>query len=147
MKTGKGRDVDNHLVLYDVIGTLARRRFQDAEKWFATLGLNHTEARLLNLVHQEGGDVAQDVLSGMIFIDRTNVGRALKSLEASGYIERRKGESDKRTYMVRITAKGRKIIAEIGKLRKKMAKGFFGDLSADDAGRILRLLEKSVELG
>jgi len=145
MKNAKGSDLDNHLALYDLIGTLARRRFQDAERWFAGLGLNHTEARLLNLVSQQKGEVAQDVLSGMIFIDRTNVGRALKSLEAAGYIERRKGEADKRTYMVRITAEGRKVIASIGKLRKRMAREFFSDLSAEEAGRILGLLEKSLE--
>ena len=35
--------------LFDMIGELARRRYQMAEGCFSALGLNHTEARLLAL--------------------------------------------------------------------------------------------------
>ena len=136
--------VSNFQALFDLIGELARRRYQAAERAFSALGLNHTEARLLTLLHQEGGAAMQDTLSARLLVDRTNAGRALQHLEQDGYILRRKDESDKRANLVRITGKGRKTVAEISKLRKKMAQSFFGDLKADEAATIVTLLSKAL---
>jgi len=130
-------------VLFDLVGVLARRRYQAAERYFSTLGLNHTEARLLTLLHQENGAATQDALSNMLFVDRSNAGRALKSLERERYIERRKDDTDKRTNLVQMTAKGRTAVAELSKLRTKMIQGFFGDLTEEEAGEIIGLLRKA----
>ena len=131
--------------LFDLIGVLARRRYQIAEQYFATLGLNHTEARLLTLLSKEGGAANQDALSNRLFVDRTNSGRALKHLEDEEYVRRRRDAEDKRANLVEITAKGRKAVTEISKLRKKMAQSFFGDLTEDEAGRIVELLGKGLK--
>jgi len=131
--------------LFDLIGVLARRRYQTAEQYFATLGLNHTEARLLTLLSEEGGAAGQDALSNRLFVDRTNSGRALKHLEDEEYVRRRRDAEDKRANLVEITAKGRKAVTEISKLRKKMAQSFFGDLTEDEAGRIVELLGKGLK--
>lgn len=136
--------MDNFLMLFDLIGVLARRRYQAAEQHFSQLGLNHTEARLLTLLHQQKGTATQEALSQLIFVDRSNAGRALKSLEQGGYITRRKDEADKRTNHVQITAKGRKAVREISKLKQKMAQSFFGDLKEGEAGQVLHLLQKAV---
>jgi DNA-binding MarR family transcriptional regulator len=139
------REVNGFLTLFDLIGVLARRRYQTAEQYFAALGLNHTEARLLTLLGQEGGVAGQDALSNQLFVDRTNAGRALKKLEEGGYVLRHKGDGDKRTNLVEITAKGRGAVAEISKLRKKMAQSFFGDLREDEAGTVVELLRKALD--
>ena len=52
--------------------------------------------------------------------------------------------SDKRANAVQITAKGRKAVAEIEKLKKKMAQVFFGDLKKDEAETLARLLRKAI---
>ena len=62
--------MDNYLKLFDLIGVFARRRYRAAEQNFSTLGLNHTEARLLTLLDQEAGTATQEVLSNMLFVDR-----------------------------------------------------------------------------
>lgn len=136
--------MSHFLTLFDLIGVLARRRYQSAERCFSTLGLNHTEARLLTLLRQEGGAAAQDALSNSIFVDRTNTGRALKRLEQEKYVLRRRDDADKRTNSIQITAKGRKAVVEIAKLKKKMAQGFFGDIKEDEAGAIVELLSKAL---
>lgn len=136
--------MDSFLTLFDLIGELARRRYQAAERYFSVLGLNHTEARLLTLLGREGGTSTQDALSNLIFVDRSNAGRALKHLEQAGHIERRKDDADKRTNLVQITAKGQTTIADISKIRKEMAQGFFGELKEDEAGSIVDLLSKSL---
>ncbi len=136
--------MDNVLTLFDVIGELARRRYQAAERCFAALGLNHTEARLLTLLGQQGGTATQDTLSNLMFVDRSNAGRALSHLEQAGHIERRKDDADKRTKLVQITAKGQSTVADIAKLRREMAHSFFGDLTEDEAGSIVDLLSKAL---
>ena len=130
--------------LFDLIGELARRRYQAAEHSFTSLGLNHSEAHVLALLHQSHGTAGQEELSAMVFVDRTNTGRALQRLERGGYIVRRKDDSDRRTNVVRITEKGRKTVAGISKLRKKMAQSFFGNLNADEAATIVALLRKAM---
>ncbi|MEI9811645.1 MAG: MarR family transcriptional regulator [Acidobacteriota bacterium] len=129
--------------LFDLIGELARRRHQAAERGFAAIGLNHTEARLLTLLDRQGGSAAQDVLSNGLSVDRSNGVRALQRLDNDGYILRRKDEADKRANLVRMTPKGRKAVVEIAKLRKEMAQSFFGDLSASEAAEAVELLRKA----
>ena len=137
--------MDTFLTLFDVVGELARRRYQAAERYFSALGLNHTEARLLTLLGQQGGIATQDALSNLIFVDRSNTGRALQHLEQAGHIERRKDDADKRTKLVQITAKGQTTIADIARIRSKMAQDFFGDLTEDEAGSIVDLLSKALK--
>jgi DNA-binding MarR family transcriptional regulator len=135
--------MNNLQTLFDLIGELSRRRYQAAERYFSRLGLNHTEARLLTLLNAQDGATAQDALSNLLYVDRTNAGRALKSLEHEGYIERRKHDTDKRTNLVQITAKGRAAITEISSLKEEMAQRFFGDLNDDEAGTVIALLSKA----
>jgi DNA-binding MarR family transcriptional regulator len=130
--------------LFDLIGVLARRRYQTAERSYAPLGLNHTEARLLRMLDDEAGPSTQDALSRRLSVDRTNAGRAFKRLEQGGYVSRRKDDDDSRANLVDITAKGRAAAAEIRRLGDEMALSFFGDLTERDAATILRLLRKAV---
>lgn len=136
--------MNNLLTLFDLIGVLARRRYQTAERYFSTLRLNHTEARLLTLLQRENDVITQDALSNLLFVDRSNAGRALKSLEHQGYIERCQNDADKRTNLVQITARGREAVTEILKLKEKMAQDFFGDLTEEEAGEIIELIRKVV---
>lgn len=136
--------MDNFLTLFDLIGVLARRRYQTAERYFSTLGLNHTEARLLRLLSQWGGETTQEALSSLLFVDRSNAGRALHRLEQEALIVRRKDDTDKRTNLVHITAKGAAAVVELAKLRDKMVQHFFGDLTEDEAGAMVALLRKVV---
>lgn len=129
--------------LFDLIGQLARRRRQMAEQQFDALGLNHTEARLLGLLHHRHA-VAQDALSAQLMVDRSNAVRALQHLEDAGYILRRKDDDDKRAKTVRLTDKGHKAVTEIAKLRKRMAHDFFGSLREDEAGQVVELLRKTI---
>ncbi len=137
--------VDNLLRLFDLIVELARHRYQMAERAFSALGLNHTEARLLTLLYEEGGAATQEALSNMLFVDRSNAGRALKNLEQKGYLERCKDDGDKRTNLVHITAKGGEAFTEISKLKNKMAQSFFGDLTNEEAGAIVETLRKVIK--
>jgi DNA-binding MarR family transcriptional regulator len=130
--------------LFEIIGALARRRYQTAERVYASLGLNHTEARLLSMLDDEAGAPTQDALSSRLHVDRSNAGRAFKRLEQAGYVARRKDDADSRTNLVDITPKGRKAAAEVNQLSDEMARTFFGDLTEADAATVVTLLRKAL---
>jgi DNA-binding MarR family transcriptional regulator len=130
------------LDLFELIGALARRRYQTAERSYAPLGLNHTEARLLKMLDDEAGATTQDALSRRLFVDRSNAGRAFKRLEQAGYVRRRKDDADSRSNLVDITPKGRKAAADVNRLSDDMARSFFGDLTDADAATVVALLRK-----
>lgn len=132
------------LRLFEIIGVLARRRFQTAERHFSTLGLNHTEARLLILLVESGGASAQDALSNQLYIDRTNAGRALKRLEQGGYITRGKDETDKRANKVTITPVGREAVKDIAALRQAIAEEVLVGLSTQDLDNVADRLMKTL---
>jgi MarR family transcriptional regulator for hemolysin len=142
--SNRERQMTPRLDLFELIGALARRRYQTAERCYASLGLNHTEARLLTMLDNEAGATAQDALSNRLLVDSSNAGRAFKRLEQAGYVGRRKDVVDNRTNLVDITPKGREAAAEVNRLSDEMARTFFGDLTEADAAAIVTLLRKAL---
>ncbi|WCL54737.1 MarR family winged helix-turn-helix transcriptional regulator [Gimibacter soli] len=139
--------MNGYLALFDRLGQLGRQRYRMAEDYFARLGLNHTEARLLTLLTQAGGRATQDALAGQLYIDRSNVGRALKALEARDYVARQKDAKDKRANFVQITAKGSAAAGEIASLKGEMAAAFFNGLEESEAAMIAGLLGRVEPFG
>ncbi len=136
-------EANNYSILFDLIGALARRRFQVGERGFASIGLNHTEARLLTILDGLEGKATQDTLSNSLRVDRSNAGRALKNLEDGGFVRRSKDAADARTNLVQITAKGRKSATKISQLRVEMAQSFFGTMTQEQAGLAIELLKQA----
>lgn len=130
--------------LFELIGVLCQRRYQAAEKHFSALGLNHTEARLLRLLDRSQGEARQDALSNAVFVDRSNVGRALNGLEKKELVKRSTSQSDKRARNVRLTAKGKQTVTKLSKARAQIVEGFFGGLSDEDAGAVAAILRNAL---
>lgn len=133
------------LELFDLIGELARQRRLLAERTFAAVGLNHTEARLLTLLGKTDGASPQEALCNQLSVDRTNAGRALDRLAQAGLVERRRDPEDKRARTVHITRAGRRRVDEIAALRKSMADDFLGGLSQQEAAGVVRLLRERLQ--
>lgn len=134
---------DARMELFEVIGVLARHRFQAAERAYAPLGLGHTEARLLGLLAAESEGATQDALSRRLSVDRSNAGRALKRLEQGGHVERRRSPVDSRTNVVAVTASGRRLARQVAALRDGIARELFAGLSDAEAARAAALLRKA----
>jgi len=140
----KDSGVDSYLTLFDLIVVLAKRRRDLADQKLAALGINHTEARLLSVLHHEGGETTQDVISAALLVDRSNAGRALKQLEAGGYVVRRKDDTDKRANLVRMTDKGRDMVSGLMGLKAAMAQAFFEGMTEGEVKAAAKLLLKTV---
>jgi DNA-binding MarR family transcriptional regulator len=127
--------------LFDLIGKMARQRYLLGERGFARLGLNHTEARILTLLSNAQEAPTQDALSSQLTVDRSNAGRALKSLEQRQLVLRMKDCADGRTSTVHLTEEGRKHALHIQAMRVEMAHTFFGTLTDEQADHIMKILD------
>lgn len=140
--SNKSVSASSYSELFDLIGELAHKRFRMAERALIVLGLNHSEARLISVLAQQGS-MTQDALSATLTIDRSNAGRSLKKMESRGYIIRTKDELDKRTNVVAITDAGRKVAVEVDAVRDSLVSALFQDLAEEDAEVIVDLLRRA----
>jgi DNA-binding MarR family transcriptional regulator len=74
------------------------------------LGLKPRHLRLLVLVDREG-ELNQRDLAGRLGMDPGNLVGILDSLEADGLVARPRAERDRRHRLVRLTARGRRLLA------------------------------------
>ena len=86
--------------------------------------------------------VTQDYLAKKVQMDKSTVARAIKKLEAGGFVYRQQNPKDKRENLVYITDSGRAINPMVkalsGQWMEKMTKG----LSEEELENLLTILEK-----
>lgn len=71
-------------------------------------GLNETQFLALTLIYYQNNQATQpSVLSRMLNLPRTNITRISDDLENHGWIERRLIKTDRRAYLLSLTAKGK----------------------------------------
>ena len=104
--------------------------------------MNHTEARILSLVNQHLGKVSQDEIGQRMTIDRSNVGRAVKSLESREFVRRCRSEEDRRAFIIELTESGREQVTKIAEIKSQIVEAFFNDMTEDEASVIYGLIKK-----
>ena len=87
---------------------LQERRLDDGLR---DLGLTRTTWCILLAVSNEDLTQPSDIAT-FIGIDRTATSRALRSMEADGFISRHSGQGDRRTTRVELTPRGKSLIAK-----------------------------------
>lgn len=83
-----------------------------AERYRAEFGLSIPEWRVLAHLAQETAVSVREI-HHRVDMDKSKVSRAAARLEASGLIEKRENPEDRRLLDMRLTAKGRDLIARI----------------------------------
>ena len=85
---------------------------QFAERYRAEFGLSIPEWRVLAHLAQSDAVSVREI-HARVDMDKSKVSRAAARLEASGLIEKRENPEDRRLLDMRLTAKGRDLIARI----------------------------------
>ena len=80
----------------------------DFQRTLSTEGVHFVEALILTGLFFEEASVRPSTLADTFACGRPNVSHAIRSLEASGWVERANHGSDARGYMISITRLGRK---------------------------------------
>lgn len=130
---------DQELLLSLLQGIIKNmRKVLDQE--IAAWGIGHAEMRLL-MVLFSGAEIRQEELTSRIEVDRSNVGRALKKLEALGYIRRTKAPDDNRSYMVVLTEAGRDLKTPLLKIKGDLEETIGMGVSDEDMAVLISLLK------
>lgn len=132
------KDEENVLTLFR---SVTKKWMTIVDKELIPHGITHTEARLLSMLYACDGS-AQDDLSAGIEIDRSNVGRALKKLEAAGYIKREKDEIDARAFRIFLTGRGRSLEDVLRKVQNNLEAYFTRNLSPVEMKKLVSIMDK-----
>ncbi len=106
-------------------------------------GYGHILSTLMSL--DEGQGVSQQTLADSVGIRAQSLSEAIASLEESGYVERRVGDSDRRRMLVFITEAGAERSHELAAERAERAHKVFGAMSEDEKSALFTLLTRLTE--
>ena len=91
------------------------------------------------------GHCKMQVLVDALKVKFSGVTAIIDRLVKTGFVTRKHGKEDRRTVFVTLSAKGRKVLAEVYQQRRKGYMQVFSQVSAQDREKYLTILEKIVE--
>ncbi|HEX6841307.1 MAG TPA: helix-turn-helix domain-containing GNAT family N-acetyltransferase [Stellaceae bacterium] len=98
------------------------------------------EARLLYEIGRDGGEVR--ALRARLELDSGYMSRLLRSLERQGLVGRERAASDGRVRRVRLTAKGRREVAELDRRSDAFARSVLAPLGATQQARLIAAMSE-----
>ncbi len=110
-------------------------------KYFSELGINASQHMFVKKICNTPG-ISQDRLVDLVYINKSNVTRALSQLEEKGFIEKKTNEQDKRTALLYPTEKAKKIYAEIRRIENDWVEIMTGELSEEEKQLLLQLIKR-----
>jgi len=111
---------------------------QLAERVMAEWGMHPSEAMCLRILAERNG-VSQSDLAELLHLSRPRVTSILQDFEKSGIVERRTDEHDQRITRVFLTAEGRRLAQELGRVFAAVIGRTIGALSEADRRELIRL--------
>ena len=85
-------------------------------------------------------------LSSLVALDKATLAKVIERLEVKGWILRTGSGLDKRVKLLKITPKGRKVLASAGPGVRRCQRRILAPLEEEDRQRFMRMLEQLVEL-
>jgi DNA-binding MarR family transcriptional regulator len=120
-------------VASNAVSGLIARAYQDR------FGLTIPQWRLIAVLAEEGG-VTQRQIVTRTFMDKVTVSRAAQGLAVRSLIDRSDHQADGRSHVLRLTAEGRRLHAEIAPLALAYEAALITGLSPDEVALLRRLL-------
>lgn len=103
MKNGAGYDL-----VIQVMGT-ASVLVRESHRLFRPHGLSEAQFNVLNVLGPAPDGLSQRELSDVLVVDRSNITGLLDRMEQNGWVKRADHPTDRRVYLVRLTAAGRRL--------------------------------------
>jgi MarR family transcriptional regulator for hemolysin len=102
-----------------------------------------TEATWLPLLRIARSEtpMRQNELAASLSLDGSSVVRLLDALEDAGLIERCEDRADRRAKSLVLTPRGRRTVDQVERVSLEIRNAVLGEVSDEDLGRALRLLE------
>ena len=116
---------------------------QVAETALAPLGLIPRQFGALSLLADEG-PLSQQRLGERMGVDRTTMVALIDGLERGGLVERERDPGDRRSYALRATPQGRRVLARAAAAVERAEAEFLAPLPAEEARQLKRILRKLI---
>ena len=123
------------------IGMIARALDSIANIEFKEFDLTRGQYLYLIRICENPG-ISQEKLAEMIKVDRTTASRAIKKLEANGFIEKRIDSANRKIKRIFPTEKGNEISPNISRENEHSERVALQGLSEDESALLLGLLQK-----
>lgn len=125
------------------IGRLSRRAHLFLTKELAEQNCDIAPGEIMFLMHLYNHSVArQDELSQTFNIDKGNITKSIKRLEARGFLYKVKDSQDRRAYNIYLTEKGQELKPVIFNVLDKLDALLSQNLSKEEYNQLLNLLKK-----
>src|SRR6187402_1926885 len=89
--------------------SVANVMVKESHRLFRPHGLSDAQFNVLNVLGPEPAGLSQRALSEVLVVDRSNITGLLDRMEQSGWVQRSDHPSDRRVYVVTLTAEGRRL--------------------------------------
>ena len=120
-----------------------RRHHAHVERCIGTLGLHHSQHRMLmHLAKREGELPSQKELAEHLGISPAAVTPTLKKLEKEGYISRTITDEDNRRNEIRITEEGIAKVVESRGIFESADRSMFEGFSEDEMATLISFMER-----
>jgi len=135
---------------YDRFGELLYILHKNNRKYLndslAEYDLNLLQAMCM-FIMIERKDISQQELTELLFLTKSGITKAIRKLEADGFIERSKSKNDARQYVLNLTQKGKDIIPTLIKIYEEWEE-FIGLNELDDEffETLTKLTYKAIDL-
>ena len=134
-----------------VLAWAAENAQEVADRALEPLGLNVKHFGVMTFLRHETepdperGSLSQQAIGERLRIDRTTMVALIDELERAGYVKRERNPDDRRAYVIRLTAAGRRAHARAEKAVDEHALQFFGQISEPERQELHRLLARLIE--
>jgi len=102
----------NAFLPYRLVAAANRTSRAFAERYREEFGISVSEWRVLAHLHQAGEVSIRDI-EARVDMEKSKVSRAATRLEEAGYIMKRVNDADRRLLQLRLTPKGRALVAQV----------------------------------
>jgi DNA-binding MarR family transcriptional regulator len=117
---------------------------QRLERELQPLGLGGRHFMVLTML-QASNELSQQEMATFMSLDPTLMVALIDDLEAQELCERTRNPSDRRRYVVRITAKGRRLYRKARAVSDRIEADVFDPLDDDERARLAELLTRVME--
>ncbi|MFA5555134.1 MAG: MarR family transcriptional regulator [Phycisphaerae bacterium] len=136
--------LDSHEALLNIYYTASCLK-KKADEFFKPFGLTDVQFNLMVLLkHQaeDNGGLSQARLSQMMLVNRANITSLVDRMEKAQFVERTASANDRRYNIVKLTAKGQKLLKEVEELYAREVKKIMSVLQELEQKKLISMLEK-----
>jgi DNA-binding MarR family transcriptional regulator len=144
LKLKKGFDIAEHEALLNIYYTanLLKKR---ADVFFKTFGLTDIQFNVMMLLTYQAGEeggLSQAQLSDMMLVNRANITTLIDRMEKASLVIRTSASDDRRTNIIKLTAKGEKLFAKAEPSYMEQVRQIMSNFSQPEQKKLVTLLEK-----